>query len=777
MAPRPVSSRSHAPRARAFARSLRLWLGASIAIGVLLLTALGVKSWREENRDMQANLAIQAGMAARSSQAVFDSIGASMELLGSILKERAVLNHPESARPLLLEFQASHPGTEAVALIDPGGKMLVNTAVPPGQPLPDLSRDAAYFRSFRFDLNNTYSYSIGLNEFGHGLDNWYFPIRHVVADAKGDPLFVIQGAVAADRGGLLWSDLPLQPGSRVGLMRYDGRIQLVWPPTADPRRAFSEVQTGALAGILRNTPGIVAGTYRGVSGLDGQTRIGAYARLPEATMVAFASVPERVILGRWWQHNYVPLVSFLAYLAVIGGVMFQLGARERRHTQELVTQSRHDALTGLPNRLAITESISFEIARSRRSGERAMLFYLDLDRFKDINDRLGHMGGDRLLVQVAARLRTVLRREDTLARLGGDEFLVLVAGGQVEDASAVAERITGIFSSPFEILGNALSVSASIGICVLPDDGEDIDTLLQHADAAMYEAKHHGRNRHAFYQAALGERILKRVKLREDFKRALCNAEFTLHYQPLIDMRSGEVVGAEALVRWNDPFQGPRSPGEFIPCAEESGLILPLGEWVLAEACRQCKAWEEAGHDLYMAVNLSTRQFQDPELVEKIRGTLAAVGLAPEKLELEITETAAMQNAEASIAVMNKLKLLRIRLAIDDFGTGYSSLSYLKRIPADIIKIDRSFVTEIHNNPDDFAIVRTVLALGASLDKRCLAEGIETAAHFEVLRDLGCHYAQGYWMSKPLPAEQFEALLAQQRAPGPGMPQLALQYS
>lgn len=760
MAQRSVIAASQAARARAFSRSLRLWLGASIAIGVLLLTALGVKSWREENRDMQANLAIQAGMAARSSQAVFDKIGASMELLGSILKERAVLSHPESARGLLLEFQATHPGTEAVALIDPRGKMLVNTVVPPGLPLPDLRQDAEYFRSFLFDLNNTYSYSIGLNEYGRSLNKWHFPIRHVVADDRGDPLFVIQGAVAADRGALLWSDLPLQPGSRVGLMRYDGRIQLVWPPTADPQRAFNRPQAGELAGILRNTPGIVAGTYRGVSGLDGQTRTGAYARLPEATMVAFASVPERVILERWWQHNYVLLMSFVAYLAVIGAVMVRLGARERRHTQELVIQSRHDALTGLPNRLAINESIYFELARARRSGGQAMLFYLDLDRFKDINDSLGHMGGDRLLVEVAARLRTILRREDTLARLGGDEFLVLVADGHVEDASVVAERIAGVFSTPFEILGNAINISASIGICVLPDDGEDVDTLLQHADAAMYEAKHHGRSRYAFYQAALGERILKRLKLREDFKRALSDEEFTLHYQPLIDMRSGEVVGAEALVRWNDPRQGPRSPGEFIPCAEESGLILPLGEWVLRHACRQCKAWEEAGHDLYVAVNLSTRQFQDPELVEKIRDALAAAGLAPAKLELEITETAAMQNAEASIEVMNKLKSLGIRLAIDDFGTGYSSLSYLKRIPADIIKIDRSFVSEIHNNPDDFAIVRTVLALGASLEKRCLAEGIETAAHFEVLRDLGCHYAQGYWMSKPLPAGQFDALLA-----------------
>jgi len=751
----PFSDRTPSNR---FSRVLRQWFGVSIVIGLLLLSAWSIKSWRDENRDMQTNLAIQAGMAARSSQAVFDKLGASMELLGRILKDHGVLNDPQAARSLLMEFQATHLGTDAMALISPNGKMLVNTAVPPGAPLPDFRADRAYLRSFLFDLNNTYSYSIGLNQYGMGLDKWHFPVRHVVADETGDPLFVIQAAIAVDKGALLWSDLPLHPESRVGLMRYDGHMQLVWP-TADPARAFGKPQTGELASILRTSPGMVTGTYKGSSSIDDATRVGAYARLPEATMVAFASLPERVILARWWQHNSILIVSFVAYLAVIGGISLMLGNREKRHTRELVAQSRQDALTGLPNRLAITELVSLEIARARRSGSRALVFYLDLDRFKDINDSLGHLGGDALLMQVAARLRTVLRREDKLARLGGDEFLVLVSEDKVDDASVVAERIIGIFAAPFDIQGSQVRASASVGICVLPDDGTEVDTLLQHADAAMYEAKHHGRNRYAFYQESLGQRIHRRLKLREDFKRALGAEEFILHYQPLVDMPSGKIVGAEALVRWNDPELGLRGPDEFIPCAEESGLILPLGEWVLRQACRQCKDWEEQGHDLHVAVNLSTRQFQDPELVTKIRDALDEARLSPTKLELEITESAAMQDPEASIQVMNALKSLGIRLAIDDFGTGYSSLSYLKRIPADVIKIDRSFVREIHNNQDDFAIVRTILALGASLEKRCLAEGIETSAHFEVLRDLGCHYAQGYWMSKPVSPERFEVLL------------------
>jgi len=752
----PVSDRTQSTK---FSRVLRGWLSGSIVMGLLLLSAWSVKSWQAESRDMQANLAVQAGMVARSSQAVFDKLGASMELLGRILVDHDVLSNPEAARSLLLDFQAKHPGTEAVALISPSGKMLVNTAVPPGAPLPDFRADRVYLRTFLFDLNNTYSYNIGLNQYGMGLDKWHFPFRHVVPDEQGNPLFVIQGAIPVDQGALLWSDLPLPAQSRVGLMRYDGRIQLMWP-VADPRKVFSEPQTGKLASILRTSPGIVADTYKGKSSVDGLERIGAYSRLPEVTMVAFASVPQSVILSRWWQHNSSLIISFVAYLAVIGAVSMMLGRREGCHTRELMAQSRQDALTGLPNRLAITELVTLEIARAQRSGSRGIVFYLDLDRFKDVNDRLGHLAGDALLTQVAARLRAILRREDKVARLGGDEFLVLVTEERIEDASIVAERIIGIFGTPFEIQGSQVKTSTSIGICVLPDDGADVDTLLRHADAAMYEAKHHGRNRYAFYQESLGQRILQRLKLRDDFKRALGREEFILHYQPLVDLPTGKLIGAEALVRWEDPDLGLRGPDEFIPCAEETGLILPLGEWVLRQACRQCKAWEEQGHDLYVAVNLSTRQFQDPDLVAKIREALSEARLSPNKLELEITESAAMQDAEASIQVMNTLKALGIRLAIDDFGTGYSSLTYLKRIPADVIKIDRSFVREIHNNQDDLAIVRTILALGASLEKRCLAEGIETMEHFGVMRDMGCDYAQGYWMSKPVSPGKFDALLA-----------------
>lgn len=743
-----------------FARLLTKLLGGFIVIGLLMLALFSYNSWNQENQDMRNNLAIQAGFAAKNSQAVFDNIGTSMELLGRLLEKRDVVNHPEAARATLMEYQSNHPEISAVMLISPGGVMLLNTAVPPRVALPDFRKDPPYYRAFLFDINNTYSYNIGPNQLGNGLSQWHFPFRHTVQDSEGHPMFVIQGAISSESAGTLWSDLPLLPGSRVGLMRSDGYFQFLWP-TGLPEQAFRRPQTDALAQILRTNPGMISGLFEGASSVDGIIRTGAYSHLPNANMAAFVSVPKRLILSHWWAHNYPVLLSFIAYLAVIGAIAFRLIGRERQHTQELVAQSRKDPLTGLPNRIAVDEILMREIARAQRSENISAVLYFDLDKFKDINDKLGHSSGDRLLERVALRIRALLRDEDILARLGGDEFLALLPNCNPEQASLVAQRILDAFIMPFPVSGYDVVVSTSIGICMFPENGDDIVTLLQNADTAMYEAKRNEGNSYAFYREELGEHIRKRLQLQHDFQRALKLQEFTLHYQPLVDMSSGKIIGAEALARWNDPECGMRNPGEFIPFAEESGLILPLGEWVFRTACLQAKHWLEQGHDFYVAVNLSTRQFQDPALLEKIGRALSEAELPPEYLELEITETVSMLDPEASIQVMNELKQLGIRIAIDDFGTGYSSLSYLKRIPADVIKIDRSFVSQILTDRDDFTIVRTILALAKALEKRCLAEGIESIEHFEMLGNLGCQYAQGYWMSKPLPATEFENLVSE----------------
>jgi diguanylate cyclase (GGDEF)-like protein len=649
-----------------------------------------------------------------------------------------------------------------MTLVRPDGVVVLNTNAALGEKLPDFRQDEAYLRAFRFDMNNTYSYNIGRNQLGMGVNRWHFPFRHTVQDTSGKPLFVIQAAISEISAELLWSDLPLFPESRVGMIRNDGYIQLVWPRSGF-QQVLNKPQSGALMQTIRAHPGMISGAYEGKSSIDDSLELGAFSHLPNAEMAAFVSVPQRLIMTRWWEHNYPILLSFLIYLGVIIVIAFKLSARESEHTYDLLNQSRKDTLTGLPNRLAIDEILAREIARDRRQEEYSAILYLDLDNFKDINDKLGYSSGDRLLERVALRLREVLRQEDVLARLGGDEFLVVLPNSNAEKSSIAAQRIIDVLAAPFNVSGQNIAVSTSIGICIFPDHGDNCSVLLQNADTAMYEAKRQGRNSYVFYQEELGERIRQRLELQQDFLRAIQNQEFILHYQPLVNLNTGKIVGAEALVRWLDPHRGLRNPAEFIPFAEESGIILLLGEWVLKTACRQAKSWVDQGFDIYIAVNLSTRQFQDPNLFSKISNALSDTELPPAKLELEITESASMYDPETSIRVMDKLKSIEIKIAIDDFGTGYSSLAYLKRIPADIIKIDKSFVNGIHNDQDNLAIVRTILALGNSLEKRCLAEGIETAEHFEILKSLGCHFGQGYWMSKPIPATEFSDLLKEDK--------------
>ena len=372
-----------------FARLLRQLLVGFIAMGIILLGLFSFKSWEEENQDMRRNLAIQAGFAEKNSQAVFDNIGTRMEMLGMLLAKMDVADHSELAQSTLKEFQSSHPGIVAVTLVSPNGMTLLSTNAAPGEVLPDFRQDAAYLRAFLFDLNNTYSYNIGRNQFGMGLNQWHFPFRHTVQDSHGDPLFVIQAAISVESAGFLWSDLPLYPGSHVGLIRNDGYIQLLWP-SPESEQVLNKPQTGALMQTLIAYPGMISGAYEGKSSIDDTVRLGAYSHLPNASMSAFVSVPKRLIMIHWWEHNYPILLSFLIYLGVISAIAFKLAVMERQHTHDLLAQSRKDPLTGLPNRIAIDEIIAREIARNRRSEEHSAVLYLDLDKFKDINDNLGH---------------------------------------------------------------------------------------------------------------------------------------------------------------------------------------------------------------------------------------------------------------------------------------------------------------------------------------------------------------------------------------------------
>jgi diguanylate cyclase (GGDEF)-like protein len=421
----------------------------------------------------------------------------------------------------------------------------------------------------------------------------------------------------------------------------------------------------------------------------------------------------------------------------------------------------HDALTGLPGRTLFQDRLTQAITNAHRHEDTLGVLFIDLDHFKNINDSLGHHAGDILLKQVAALFTSCMREDDTVARLGGDEFVVILPNMASEDeAWLVSQKILKLMTKPFTIESHELFITCSIGIALYPKDGKDARTLLQSADGALYLAKNKGRNNAQFCTAEMNAKALERLTLENDLRQALNRREFLLHYQPRVDMISGEITGMEALVRWQHPVQGLLYPTQFIPIAEESGLIVPLGEWVLRTACEQNKAWQRAGlKPVSIAVNLSARQFKQQDLVELISRVLEETELSPSYLELELTESMVMQHVEAAISTLNQFKEIGVKISIDDFGIGYSSLNYLKHFPIGFLKIDQSFVRDITTNRDDAAIAKIIISMAHDLGLKVIAEGVETKEQKSFLHLHSCDEIQGFFYSKPIPAEEFETLL------------------
>jgi diguanylate cyclase (GGDEF)-like protein/PAS domain S-box-containing protein len=438
--------------------------------------------------------------------------------------------------------------------------------------------------------------------------------------------------------------------------------------------------------------------------------------------------------------------------------------------EQLLHDVYHDTLTGLPNRAFFKDQLIRAIGQAKRRKRRqesylfAVLF-LGLDRFKIINDSLGHVIGDQLLITVARRLKTFLRAGDMVARLGGDEFTILLDDiKDMSDAIHVADRIQKGLVTPFNLSGHDVVTTASIGIALSTTGYEQPEDVLRDAGIAMYRAKTHGKARCEVFDKSMHSRAMERMQLEADLRRALERQEFLLHYQPIVGLESGKIIGSEALIRWQHPQRGFISPAEFIPLAEETGLIVPIGEWVLRTACKQSKTWQEAGlPSLWMAINLSSRQFKQQNLAEKVSQILSEAGVAPSLLELELTESMIMEKAETTILTLKALKQTGIKLSIDDFGTGYSSLSYLKRFPLDKLKVDQSFVRDITTDPDDAIITAVVSTLAHGLKLRVIAEGVETREQLTFLRSQHYDEVQGYLFSRPIPAEEFTDLLIEYR--------------
>jgi len=455
---------------------------------------------------------------------------------------------------------------------------------------------------------------------------------------------------------------------------------------------------------------------------------------------------------------------------IMTSVELQVAVEEIKNAKaEMHHLAHHDFLTDLPNRMQLYEKIHLDIEWAKRHNTKMAVMFLDIDHFKSINDSLGHATGDKLLQSIANRLRSVVRSTDTVSRLGGDEFVVLFSEfDQIKTLIPKIEKIREVISLPHHIGGMNIDISTSMGISLYPDDGEDSDTLILNADSAMYHAKENGRNRFYFFKPEIRRKISTLRTAEKNIYAALHNKEFELFYQAQINLNDGGIAGVEALIRWRHPVDGVLSPVYFIPAAEECGAIIPIGRWVLHEACRQAQAWKADGLEFnIIAVNISAREFDDSDFLDNVCEVLNETGLEPSRLELEITETVLMKNIETSTAILHALRAMGIKISIDDFGTGYSSLSYLKRMPVDTMKIDQSFVKDISTENDD-VLVKAIIALGKNLNYKVIAEGVETLEQLEFLRRNLCEAAQGFWLHSPMPRLEFTKMLKQPMLSWPG---------
>ncbi|MBR0655103.1 putative bifunctional diguanylate cyclase/phosphodiesterase [Plastoroseomonas arctica] len=561
--------------------------------------------------------------------------------------------------------------------------------------------------------------------------------------------------------------IDLGPTGVISLWRRDLVLMARFPHPEPGQNSSADADAIRFAQIAGAASGL---TYHSESPLDGVERIIAARALSDYPVIVTVSRSVDDVLASWWQHVLTTSIALvLVTLTAIGGAL--LGIRHLQSRDQLATArtalsvleeqrkgaaridflAHHDALTGLANRALLRSVIDGALVRAKAGGKPFAVLYLDLDHFKDVNDTLGHGGGDTLLQAVAGRCMGQVRQIDTIARLGGDEFaFVQMELDQPKDAGLLAQRLVEELRAPFEIDGHRVVVGASIGIAVAPRDGLDADTLLKNADMALYRAKAAGRSRFRYFEQGMHAQAQKRRRDQFDLRRALENQEFELYYQKQVTLPARRLIGFEALLRWRDPYRGLILPDQFISLAEEMGLIIPLGEWVLHQACAQAAAWPTPWR---VAVNLSPVQFGGGRLYEAVRSALALSGLDPARLELEITESVLLRETEETMASLHRLRELGVAIALDDFGVGYSSLGYLQRFPFDRVKIDRSFVASLGYSRESNAIVRSVVTLGTALDMSITAEGVENEAQCALLAEIGCHEAQGFLFGKPEPAD------------------------
>lgn len=744
---------------------------------ILLILCLGFSwlSWLAEKRHESLYLASVAELAGKSLDSYVRHYENALAASGpELLNPLGRLRSRETVEPVLEKIKKANPDLSSVNLIAAEGKMLMSTeALPSG--LPDLSRVDS-FRLGLEELRQGQHFNIGRPYVGYLAGDWILPLRYPLRDVEGRVSHLLSVALPLRRQQSFWQDLSLPENTALGLIRDDGFLVSRYPIPLkmNYEEAYGQKRSGALYDYLTAHGFPARGETEGYNSVAKEDYIFAFRRLPNYPLTLFVSTPISNVRSKWMgqiQLSWTLLGILLAgsYLIYRWTEKRQLAWEAERAEKEarIGFLAHHDALTELPNRLLTREH--FELARSQaeRGGVRMALLYLDLDNFKTINDSLGHPVGDAVLKDVSARLRTCLRETDTLGRLGGDEFLIVLPDVHGTDAMMrVTEKIMGVTAELIRCEDHELTTSLSIGIAVYPDDGTDFDTLLKKADTALYQSKAAGRNTFSFFTEQMNAEADEHLRVRQWLRQALEQDYLRVHYQPLLDLESGAVLGAEALVRLEHPEVGMIMPGRFIPIAEDSGLIVAMGRQVLRMACREAAGWRAAGlGDLRVAVNLSAVQFRRGDLAEEVLDVLAESGLPASSLELELTESILMESTQRVLETVRELKAEGVGFSIDDFGTGYSSLSYLKRFDVDRLKIDQSFIRNVVSDAGDAAIVRAVIQMAGSLNLVPLAEGVEDEATLAFLRQHGCREAQGYLFGRPMPAEAFREYLQKRNRP------------
>ena len=795
---------------------LRL-LYSGTALLILILTTVNVAvilNLREsELLSQEGQLNNLGGIMAEQADRLFQSVDLAISKVAERMtaenaKDEASFEKKMATNEVHVFFQEKMngiPQLDALTLISRDGKLLNFSRTWPVPPRDVTDRD--YFKALKGNSNLTSYISEPVQNRGSGT--WTIFLARRVNGANGEFLGIILGAIQMRYFEDFYRAISPGDGGTTALQRLDGVMLARFPPTAAIGKTFTNSRR-----LLRDG---VSGTLREPSPIDGLMRIKAAHILTNFPVLIVVTKTEEAALTNWRRIARLMSLGALggaisiavaAYAfgrqwkqyAVIAGMQTELGRQEERASAMRATvdvaramalkmtySAEHDFLTGLPNRMLLSDRINQATALAHRHKKKVAVLFLDLDGFKHINDSLGHSTGDKLLQSVAKQLVACVRGSDTVSRQGGDEFVVLLSEvEQSTTAAGVARRIAGALADIHavdehdpridvaisarkmlravakihSIDRHELQVTASIGVSIYPDDGLDAETLIQNADTAMYQAKEDGPQSYRFFVPEMNVRAVERQFIEESLGQALERCEFTVHYQPVIDLMTGRIIGAEALIRWIHPTRGLVSPMQFIAIAEDCGLMLPIGKWILREACQQAQAWADGGlPQITIAVNISARQFRDENFLENVLATLKETGLDPKYLVLELTESVFVKDAEGTASILRAVRATGARVAIDDFGTGYSSLSYLHRFPVDILKIDQSFVRQISDSDNDGAIVTAVINMAHSLKLRVVAEGVEFLEELKFLRTNQCDEVQGYHFSRPVPAAQFANLL------------------